>query len=126
MLHFTSLVGRDVDYIMIAGGKVLQGRGALVYDPQAFSETGRQILQLPAFETFYSDPPHALFFVAPFALFPYAVASTLFNAASIAFFLWAAVHKSPRAFGRGSSPRIRQPTSAWASASGPVRRRAFD
>jgi hypothetical protein len=87
-----------VDYsaLWIAGRQVLDGQPASVYDLSTAQQYADRFTKGVGAEFPY--PPHALFFFAPFALVPYLLAYGVWNAASAAFFWWAARSYLPKGF----------------------------
>ncbi len=86
----------DFAVFWIAAKQAIMGEASSIYSEAATRLYTEQLgLTVP---TIFPYPPHALFYFLPFALIPYIPAYLLWNAASAAFFYWAARCYLPRGF----------------------------
>jgi alpha-1,2-mannosyltransferase len=81
-------IGTDFSSFYAAGSMALEGHAANAYDMAAHYARQQQIFgaKTPYYAWFY--PPFLLFIAAPLALLPYPAALILWQAATLAFYVW--------------------------------------
>ena len=85
----------DFETFWIAGRQVLSGAWAEIYNMASAEDYARRF-DLPA--QIFPSPPHAVFFVLPFALLPALPGYFVWNLATAGFFYWCAKPYLPRGF----------------------------